>query len=157
MLKKNLIIWSNLKRKFCKKFCMCSNSVMNSLKCLCLTELFPIYQNKHWTIRQQDNNSFWPMVPLYYIEDCRILLSMTLTSSVGSFLKPNYFKKQIYSSSFLLTWSKLSWSPQQASSMHLKHETTLSSTSLTFWTCINKKDDKEHYFLKWFGLQLATL
>ena len=27
----------------------------------CLTELFLIYQNKHWTI-----------IPLYYIEDCRI-------------------------------------------------------------------------------------
>ena len=37
-----------------------SNSVMNSLKCPkskslshCLTELFPIYQNKHWTIRRR--------------------------------------------------------------------------------------------------------
>ena len=41
-----------------------SNSVMNSLKCPkskslshCLTELFPIYQNKHWTIRWRDNRS----------------------------------------------------------------------------------------------------
>ena len=25
-----------------------------------LTELFPIYQNKHWTIRQQDDNSINP-------------------------------------------------------------------------------------------------
>ena len=39
-----------------------SNSIMNSLKCPkskslshCLTELFPIYQNKHWTIRRQDD------------------------------------------------------------------------------------------------------
>ena len=35
---------------------------MNNLKCPkllshCLTELFPIYQNKHWTIRRQDNCS----------------------------------------------------------------------------------------------------
>jgi hypothetical protein len=36
-----------------------SNAVKNSLKCpmaksatLCLTELFAIYQNKHWTIRR---------------------------------------------------------------------------------------------------------
>ena len=40
---------------------------MNSLKCPkskslshCLTELFPIYQNKQWTIRQQDNCSVDP-------------------------------------------------------------------------------------------------
>ena len=39
-----------------------SNSVMNSLKCPkskslshCLTELFPIYRNKHWTIRRWNN------------------------------------------------------------------------------------------------------
>ena len=37
---------------------------MSSLKCPkskllshCLTELFPIYQNKHWAIRLQDNSS----------------------------------------------------------------------------------------------------
>ena len=53
-----------------------SNSVMNSLKCPkakslshCLTELFPIYQNNIWTIRQWDNHT---IVPPYYIEDCRI-------------------------------------------------------------------------------------
>ena len=44
-------------------------------------------------------------------------------------LKPNYFKKQCSSSSLLLT-SKLSWSTQQASSMHLIHGTRLLSTSL---------------------------
>ena len=26
----------------------------------CLTELFPIYQNKHWTVRRQDNHSVNP-------------------------------------------------------------------------------------------------
>ena len=53
------------------------NSVMNSLKCPnakslshCLTELFPIYQNNIWTIRQWDNHT---IVPSYYAEDCRIL------------------------------------------------------------------------------------
>ena len=40
------------------------HSVMNSLKypkskslSHCLTALFPIYQNKHWTIRRRDNRS----------------------------------------------------------------------------------------------------
>ena len=43
------------------------NSVMNSLKCPkskslshCHTELFPIYQNKHWTIRWRDDRSINP-------------------------------------------------------------------------------------------------
>ena len=31
---------------------------------------------------------------------------------------------------------KLAWSTQQASSMHLRHETSLLSTPLTFWACI---------------------
>ena len=35
----------------------------------CLTELFPIYQNKHWTIRRSFRRT---IVPLYYIEDYRI-------------------------------------------------------------------------------------
>ena len=41
-----------------------SNSVMNSLKCPkskslshCLTELFPFYQNKHWTIQRRNDGS----------------------------------------------------------------------------------------------------
>ena len=41
-----------------------SNSVMNSLKCPkstllshCLTELFTICKNKHWTIRRRDDRS----------------------------------------------------------------------------------------------------
>ena len=40
-----------------------NNSVENSLVCPrtksashCLTELFPIYQNKHWTIRRRDDH-----------------------------------------------------------------------------------------------------
>ena len=36
----------------------------------CLTELFPIYQNNIWTIRQWDNHT---IIPSYYTEDCRIL------------------------------------------------------------------------------------
>ena len=40
----------------------------------CLSKLFPIYQNKHWTIRQQHNCSFdllfcRPIIPPYYIAD----------------------------------------------------------------------------------------
>ena len=47
-------------------------------------------------------------------------------------LKPNYFKKQCN-----MYRSKLTWSTQQASSMHLIHGTSLLSTPLPLWTCIN--------------------
>ena len=58
-----------------------------------------------------------------------------------SLLKPNHFKKQCSSSSFLLTWSKYTspkwaWSTRQANFMHLKHGTSLLSTPWPFWTCI---------------------
>ena len=35
------------------------NRVWNALSC-CLTELFPIYQNKHWTIRRRNDRSVDP-------------------------------------------------------------------------------------------------
>ena len=57
-------------KKLLKKieFYFQSNSVINSLKCpkskslsRCLSELFPIHQNKHWTIRRRrDNRSVDP-------------------------------------------------------------------------------------------------
>ena len=60
--------------EFCKKLCkkmefyFQSNSVMNSLKCPkskslspCLTELFPIYQNKAWTIQRRNDRSGDPL------------------------------------------------------------------------------------------------
>ena len=55
-------------------------------------------------------------------------------------LKPNYFKKQHFSSSFLLTWSKYTglkwqWSTRQANAMHWRHETSLLITPWPFWTC----------------------
>ena len=34
-----------------------------------LTKLFPVYQNKHWTVKRSFH---WPIVKPYYIEDCRI-------------------------------------------------------------------------------------
>ena len=56
----------NFARNCVKKYFQ-SNSVMNSLKypkskslSYCLTELFPIYQNKHWTIRRWDDRSVDP-------------------------------------------------------------------------------------------------
>ena len=56
-------------------------------------------------------------------------------------IKPNYFKKQSFSSSFLLTWSRYTgtkwpWSTRQDSSMHLRHWNSMLSTPLPFWTCI---------------------
>ena len=54
-------------------------------------------------------------------------------------LKPNYFRKQRFSSSHSLTWSKYSkwpWITQQASSLSLMHETSFSSTPWPFWICI---------------------
>ena len=35
----------------------------------CLTELFSIYQNKHWTIRRWGRSYRRPVVPPYYIKD----------------------------------------------------------------------------------------
>ena len=57
------------------------------------------------------------------------------------FLKPDYFKKICFLSSFLLTWSKYigpKWprNTLQASSMHLEHETSLLRTPWQYWTCI---------------------
>ena len=56
-------------------------------------------------------------------------------------LKPNYFKKQHFSSSFLLTWSKYTgpkrpWSSRQASPISNMHETSLPSILWPFWNCI---------------------
>ena len=74
-----MIFKGNVARNCVKEmeFYFQSNSVMNSLKCPkskslshCLTELFPIYQNNIWTIRQWDNHT---IIPSYYTEDCRIL------------------------------------------------------------------------------------
>ena len=52
----------------CVIFFFQSNSVKNSLKCPkaksanhCITKLFPIYQNKNWTIRRQDNHTVVPL------------------------------------------------------------------------------------------------
>ena len=66
-------------------------------------------------------------------------------------IKANYFKKECFLSSFLLTWSKYtgpkwSWSTQQASTMSEMHETSLLSTPWSFWICsllqVSKNDDK---------------
>ena len=63
-----MIIEKKIRKEFCKKLCkkwifLQNNSVENSFICprtksasQCLTELFPIYQNKHWTIRWRDDH-----------------------------------------------------------------------------------------------------
>ena len=65
---------------FCKKLCkkwifFQNNSVENSLICPrtksashCLTELFPIYQNKQWTIRRRDDRSVDPSYHLIILK-----------------------------------------------------------------------------------------
>ena len=65
---KEIIIWKFFERNFARNcvkngFFLQNNSVENSLICPrakssnhCLTELFSIYQNKHWTIRQRDDH-----------------------------------------------------------------------------------------------------
>ena len=70
---KEIIIWNNFQRNFARncvksRILFSRNSVKNSLICPkaksathCLTKLFPIYQNTHWTIRQQDNHTFVPL------------------------------------------------------------------------------------------------
>ena len=56
-------------------------------------------------------------------------------------LKPEYSKKQRFSSSFLHTWSKhtgpkWSWSTLQANFIHIRHGTSLLSSPWSFWTCL---------------------
>ena len=69
---KEIIIWKNFERNFARNcvkngFFLQNNSVENSLICPrakssnhCLTELFSIYQNKHWTIRWRDDHIVVP-------------------------------------------------------------------------------------------------
>ena len=61
--------WKEFCKKLCKKlvFFLQNNSVGNILICPransshhCLTELFSIYQNKHWTIRRRDDHIVVP-------------------------------------------------------------------------------------------------
>ena len=44
----------------------------------CLTELFPIYQKSHWTIKWWDNQM------MYYIEDCQIFAQYDSSILQGS-------------------------------------------------------------------------
>ena len=58
------------------------------------------------------------------------------------YLKSNFFKKQHFSSSFLLTWSKYTgpnwpWSTEHASSVHLRHGTE--TPSKIFWLLSESK------------------
>ena len=69
---KEIIIWKFFERNFARNcvkngFFLQNNSVENSLICPrakssnhCLTELFSIYQNKHWTIRRRDDHIVVP-------------------------------------------------------------------------------------------------
>ena len=69
---KEIIIWKNFERNFARNcvkngFFLQNNSVENSLICPknksashCPTELFPIYPNNHWTIRQRDDHIVIP-------------------------------------------------------------------------------------------------
>ena len=69
---KEIIIWKIFERNFARNcvkngFFLQNNSVENSLICPrakssnhCLTELFSIYQNKHWTIRRRDDHIVVP-------------------------------------------------------------------------------------------------
>ena len=69
---KEIIIWKNFERNFARNcvkngFFLQNNSVENSLICPRtksanhrLTELFSIYQNKHWTIRRRDDHIVVP-------------------------------------------------------------------------------------------------
>ena len=69
---KEIIIWKFFERNFARNcvknwFFLQNNSVENSLICpknksasRCLTELFPIYPNNHWTIRRRDDHIVVP-------------------------------------------------------------------------------------------------
>ena len=67
---------------------------------------------------------FWPSTPLEWtivdIHTTFLIIWPTWTT----YLKPNYFKEQRSSSSFLLTWSRYTgskWSTWQPSSTHFRH------------------------------------
>ena len=69
---------------------------MNSLKCTkskslshCLTELLPLYHNKHWTIIQWDDRSVYP-------SSHRIISKIFgFQESVCSFWNKNFFKAKL--------------------------------------------------------------
>ena len=68
-----------------------SNSVMNSLKCPkskslshCLTELFPIYQNEHWTIRRRDDCFVDPLSHGIILKIVGFLISLYIQRSKNS-------------------------------------------------------------------------
>ena len=69
-----------------------SNSVMNSFKCpkskslsRYLIEFFPIYQNKHWTIRRQDDCSIDPSSHHIILK----IIGFLLSREIGGPLQPN--------------------------------------------------------------------
>ena len=67
-------------------------------------------------------------------------------------LKPNYFKKQYSSSSFLITWrSKWPWSTSKACPMSFKNET--SHFVPVYLLRVSKNEYEEYIILKWFGFR----
>ena len=46
--------------EFCNELFFCLKCPKSKSLSTCLTELFEIYQNKHWTISRQDNPSVDP-------------------------------------------------------------------------------------------------
>ena len=82
------------------------------------------------------DNFISPLLSIIFPKMFGILLLVVvydkILPAIWEWLKPNYFKKQRSSN----TGSKWQWSTQQASSMHLRHETTLMSIPLPFRTCI---------------------
>ena len=103
-----------------------NNSVENSLICPrtksashCLTKLFPIYQNKHWTIRRRDNHIVVQSshrniskIDGFFIAVCedskRRLLSGLLTKSIN--LKGSIMESKILNSySLMILRNKLNF------------------------------------------------
>ena len=131
-------------KTFLKSYCKFRFSLMAQKIC----ELLSI------SFHKRTKNELLIFIYLSTNLDRSYLLVFIVFNETSTFdcLKPNYFKKQCSSSSFLLLliyWYKLAWSTQQASSMHLIHGTTMLSTPLPFWTCIITLGSKnELCFLK---------
>ena len=94
--------------KLCKKwfFFFQNNSVKNSLICPkdksvnhCPTELFPIYPNNHWTIKQRDNHIVVPSSNIYRI---KLKIDWFLTDS----------HRKSYVSVFKCKWANGLWNTE---------------------------------------------
>ena len=95
------------------EFYIHSNSAKNSLECTkaklathFLTELFPIYQNKYWAIRWQDNHTD---ISPYYIEDFRKWQHLQLLYSIRDTVRFSNWVEQavMWKTIWFIGWNRI--------------------------------------------------